>query len=323
MRKWGRPIVRAEDGERGVDVPCVYMHDGRYWLLFIAFDGQGYRNRLATSTDLYTWRRHPGEVLPWGPAGAWDHVNCSGTWILRDNALEGPPVPVRARGSYWMVYHAFPRLGYEAGPGAIGLARSADLLHWERAEQPALRPEDGAAWERGGLYKGCLVEHAGTYHLFYNAKDEADPWQESIGLATSSDLVHWTRSPANPLLRPCPEPAWRRRFVADPCVLRLSDGRWLMAFYAYDGTAARDGWAIADHLAGPWTAGADPWLDVGPPGAIDSRYAHKPYILCRGDTLFHLYCAVRADGTGAEERCLAMATQPLSEAPWAQRAAGG
>ncbi len=60
------------------------------------------------------------------------------------------------------------------GAAVIGLAWSDDLLHWELTD-PILFPQDGASWERGGLYRPNLIEDDGTYYLYYNAKTDTLP----------------------------------------------------------------------------------------------------------------------------------------------------
>jgi len=41
-----------------------------------------------------------------------------------------------------------------------------------------------------------------------------------------------------------------------------------------------------------WTKAPEPLLDVGPPGSVDARYAHKPSVFWRAGRLYHYYCAV-------------------------------
>src|SRR3546814_13496668 len=76
----------------------------------------------------------------------------------------------------------------EEGPAVIGLAWSDDLIRWHRDDTPILRPEDGAEWERAGLYRSYLIRDGDIYYLFYNAKNHDTPWLEQIGVATSRDL---------------------------------------------------------------------------------------------------------------------------------------
>jgi predicted GH43/DUF377 family glycosyl hydrolase len=316
--KHPEPVLRAsyEPGafdSHAVDVPFVYRHDGRYWMTFVGFDGRGYRTGLAVSDDLLSWEKR-GLLIDRGPAGSTTEHNVALTWIVRDNALYGPGTLKRVDGRYLGTYHAYPRPGYEAGPAAIGLCWSDDLAHWE-LEEPCIRSSDpdAGAWERGGLYKSCLVEHTGRFHLFYNAKTAEPPHDEQTGLATSDDLKTWRRHPANPLVRNGGPEAFDHRFASDPCVLRLGE-QWAMFYYglAADGHA-RDGVALSDDLIAWRKAGVT--VDVGPPGSIDAQYAHKPSVITRDGRLYHYYCAVapaQPGETGAietgEVRGIAVAT---------------
>ena len=36
-------------------------------------------------------------------------------------------------------------------------------------------------------------------------------------------------------------------------------------------------------------------IDVGAPGAIDEKYAHKPSVIAHKGVLYHFYCAVAKD----------------------------
>jgi hypothetical protein len=130
--------------------------------------------------------------------------------------------------------------------------------------------------------------------MFYNAKDRADgAWHEQIGVAWSDDLKHWTRYEGNPIVRNGGG-AFDEQFAADPVVLRSGD-RWTMFYYglAADGHA-RDGVAFSsDLLRWEKPKGQAVLVDVGPPGAMDSLYAHKPGVIVCDEVLYHFYCAVR------------------------------
>src|SRR5262249_48947283 len=157
----------------------------------------------------------------------------------------------------------------------IGLAHSTDLEHW-KLDEPALKPADGQAWERGGLYKSYLVRDDGTYYLFYNAKNRTEwPWKEQTGLATSRDLVKWSRCACNPIIANGPKGTPDSLFASDPAVLRYHQTWAAYYFGLADDSKARELLALgADpaHLAKI----NQPLIDVGPPGTIDERYAHKP-----------------------------------------------
>lgn len=54
-------VVIKGEGGRYVDCPAVFRHDGRWLMMFIAFDGKGTATRLAESDDLRHFRSclHP------------------------------------------------------------------------------------------------------------------------------------------------------------------------------------------------------------------------------------------------------------------------
>ncbi|WP_321477973.1 hypothetical protein [uncultured Paludibaculum sp.] len=298
--KYGKLVLGPDPApgvfdSRSVDCPFVFRHESEYRMTYIGWDGTGYQTGLAASHDLVTWRRL-GCILRRDPSNPITRYNIAMNWILRDTRLRSKGELKRVNGRYLGVFHAYPNPGYEEGPAIIGLCWSKDLLHWEIGDI-VLRPEDGADWERGGLYKPCLVEEQGTYYLFYNAKSKNLPksegggWREQTGVAVSTDLKVWKRYEANPIIQNGGPGSPDQRFASDPCV--VTDGkRWLLFYFGLDAKGkARDLMAV----------GSDPYhftksdrilIDVGPPGTVDSTYAHKPSVIMHGRDLYHYYCAV-------------------------------
>jgi len=164
------------------------------------------------------------------------------------------------------------------------------LRHWE-IEPPCLLPQDGVGWEKAGLYKACIVEDLGLYHIFYNAKNRAKGWREQTGVATSRDLKKWVRNPANPILRNGPPGSYDERFASDPCVLKYRK-EWAIFYYGLDRKGvARDLLAISRDRVHVRKCKGD-LIAPGPQGRVDSIYAHKPSIIAHRGTLYHFYCAV-------------------------------
>ena len=96
---------------------------------------------------------------------------------------------------------------------------------WTR--QPFALTADPAAGE-SHIWAPHAVYANGVSHLFY-AAGTPDHAAYRMHLATSADLVHWTRSPANPL--------FTDGFDArDPMVTRIG-GRWVM-YYTANSTPA-------------------------------------------------------------------------------------
>ena len=293
--KYSRLVLSpsGKEGEydsRSVDCPFVFHHQGVWWMTFVAFDGVGYQTGLAKSENLVNWEK-VGCVLKRDPNSPIRKYNVAMNWIVRENAMSSRGELLRIHGKYLGVYHAYPNSGYEQGAAAVGLAYSKDLLHWE-AQDPILRPEDGADWERGGLYKPCLILEKGVYYLFYNAKNHTSTsWHEQSGVAMSSDLKTWKRYDHNPILPNGGPGSPDEIFASDPCVLH-NGSEWAFFYFGLDGKGvARDLVASGRDLFHP-VKHHDPLIDIGPPGSFDSKYAHKPSIVCSGSDLYHFYCAV-------------------------------
>ena len=274
---------------RSVDCPFVFYDRGLFYMTYVGWDGTGYQTGLASSSNLVDWKKL-GCILRRDPSSPVTRYNVAMNWILRENRLYSKGAARKIDGQYLGAFHAYPNAGYESGPAVIGLCRSRDLLHWEIGEI-VLRPEDGADWERGGLYKPCLVEDGGVFYLFYNAKNADKRWREQIGVATSHDLKQWTRYSENPIIRNGPAGSWDERFASDPAVFR--DGsKWVLYYYSLDAQGkARDLLAVGEDPFHPKKVD-EILIDVGPPGSVDSTYAHKPSVIAHDGALYHFYCAV-------------------------------
>ncbi|MFN7996460.1 MAG: hypothetical protein U0Q18_22805 [Bryobacteraceae bacterium] len=293
--KYGKLVLAASPEKdafdsRSVDCPFVFSHEGRFYMTYIGYDGTGYQTGLATSTDLVRWTRE-GCILRRDPASPVTRFNVAMNWIVRENPLRSAGRLTRIRDRFLGAYHAYPQPGYESGPAVIGLCWSDDLRHWQ-LDQPCLHPNNGEAWERGGLYKPCLVEHQGWFYLFYNAKTAgSNDWREQTGLAISADLRTWRRHTGNPILINGGAGSPDERFASDPCVVR--DGEtWAIFYYGLDAQGrARDLLATGKDFFHPEKS-KEILVDVGQPGSVDETYAHKPSVVYHDGCLYHFYCAV-------------------------------
>lgn len=320
--KMAEPVLAASGArgafdERAVDCPFVFRHGGKFYMMYVGFDGKGYQTALATSDDLVEWR-HAGVILERGDDSfRWDYVGAAGSWmLLNSNDLYEMPTLKKVDGRYWMVYHSYPEFGYETGGAEMGLAwcEDEDLLIWHRLEEPVLSYEDGGDWEKAGLYKCCVIEAEGKYWMFYNAKNSPDwPWLEETGLAVSDDLKHWKRHDANPLLRTA-KGTFYAQYFSDPCIRYDSrSGCWINFGFGFDGKHAQGALAVSrDFLS--WDMVSEPWIKAGRPGELDETHAHKSSIVYWQGKFYHYYCAVRplkegdAADNGGEFRCIALAT---------------
>jgi beta-fructofuranosidase len=91
-----------------------------------------------------------------------------------------------------------PRLRH--GMATVGHAVSHDLRDWECCGT-ILEAGAPGSWDDRAIWTGSVIMRDGLAYLFYTALSKAErvPVQR-IGLAISTDLVHWERDPGNPLL---------------------------------------------------------------------------------------------------------------------------
>lgn len=112
-----------------------------------------------------------------GEPGAFDGV-----------AVSSPSLLLNASSATALYYE-----GADGDSSAIGLARSADGLSWERVgDGPVLGRGAAGAWDDSSLGSPTVVfdEDSGTYHLWYQGSDGS---LSRIGYATSSDGITWVR----------------------------------------------------------------------------------------------------------------------------------
>lgn len=296
------------------DVPTVYQLPGcadRWYMSFIGFNGQGYNSFVVESDDLVHWHT-PRLAMGFGLEGEFDFGGCViGAYLYDRYDVDAPRMLKRRDGRYWTLYGCYARQGgYEIDPGYEGVAISDDGLTWRRAQDSpilSVHDPDCGRWERDCIYQPWLVEHAGVFYNFYNAK-EMPQWIEQIGGASSTDLTHWTRFPQNPLICVCPG-GYDEQFASDGKVFR--DGNhWTMFYFGVGRGGAHIMVAFSRDLT-HWTAHPEPLYRAGGhPGGLDSAYAHKISLVYHpAHAAYYLYyCAV-----GTQGRCIALLTsRPMS-----------
>ena len=139
--------LKIYEWEGGIEDPrLVETESGTYVMTYTAYDGKTARLLLATSDDLFSWKKQ-GTVLNGKYKDTWSK---SGAIVAR---REGSKIIAhKINGRYWMYF----------GDTDLFLASSEDLLHWTPVEEdgklkPVLQP-------RKNYFDSRLVE-SGPYAL--------------------------------------------------------------------------------------------------------------------------------------------------------------
>ena len=161
----------------------------------------------------------------------------------------------------------------------FGHAVTRDLAHW-RVLDPALFVDPGH-WDGRAIWAPNVIELNGTYYMFYTGLNSM--LSQSIGVATSDDLIHWERYHGNPVLSPgCFDWChWSRETLAncrDPHVYQRRN-----EFFLFYTALCKTGEVC---IAAARSANLFDWSDCGPvirflpdrrssPLALESSCVHK------------------------------------------------
>ena len=296
------PNIPGYESFQNTDVPTVYQlpgDTGKWYMSFIAFNGNGYNSFVAESTDLVNWS-NPRLAMGFGQPGSFDYGGCViGAYLYESYDIKAARLLKQRDGKYWTLYGAYPfQTGYESRPGYEGVASSADGLTWQQAKSTptlSIYDPDCGTWEQSCIYQPWLVENNGSYSDFYNA---ANGGIEQSGLATSTDLLNWTRYPGNPVVKNASS-TYDTGMASDPKVFRDGD-HWTMFYFGLGNGGAHIMAAFSYDLMN-WKASTVPlYLAGGNPSGLDSTYAHKISLVYnpQNDTYYMYYCAVGNAGRG-------------------------
>ena len=110
----------------------------------------------------------------------------------KDGGLEDPRL-VKIGDTYYLTY-----TGYNKKDAQLCLASSKDLIHWQR--KGVILPAYKGKWNVGWTKSGAIIPEKvnGKYWMYWlgTSADKID----QMGLAYSSDLLHWTEATNTPVL---------------------------------------------------------------------------------------------------------------------------
>lgn len=190
--------------------------------------------------------------------------------------------------TYHMYYLADPIGGY-----AVHHATSLDGKTWTKdANNPVLSPGGAGEWDQYGVGVTTVWIDGATWYMLYRGITTADGI-DAMGLATSTDGVHWTKDTAhNPVLSPGGVGAWDHlgAEIGNAGVIKV--GSTYYAYYECDYAGSRHvGVATSTDLISWIKDAANPILDGG-------RFC--PTVFKRG-SLYYMLCPHYTSGTDYAE----------------------
>ena len=186
--------------------------------------------KASSDRDELKVRKLPGQenggaVLDLGKPGAFDSL-----WV------SCPSVIFNGR-RYLMWYSSF--YDSHAGEGGIGMATSADGIHWTRTNEgkPVFTAGAAGAFDDGQVMGPQVLARNGKYYMWYTGMNKV--WHRSgigfyrIGLARSRDGIHWIRTNhGRPVLDVGVHGSYDEVQVATPSIL-YENGQYRMWYAAW------------------------------------------------------------------------------------------
>lgn len=175
---WKRHDKNPIYTDHWVEDMMIVKDDGKYWMFA---EGKDDRAHLLVSTDGLAWKR---------------------VGQLDIRLKDGKPIPDGAFGTptAWKekdTWHLF----YERDDLGVWLATSKDMKVWTNVQdEPVLRPGPDE-FDKDLIALNQIIRHKDRYYAYYHGSARQGPakgkW--SVGVATSTDLIHWEKYAKNPL----------------------------------------------------------------------------------------------------------------------------
>ncbi len=218
-------------------------------------------------------------------------------WLVSPHEWEDP------RAYYHLYFLQAPRALSEPilrhGVATVGHAVSHDCRQWEYCGT-ALEAGKPDSWDDRAIWTGSVTVRDGLAYMFYTGLCQAEkaPVQR-IGLAVSTDLVHWERHPGNPLLEvdtrwyePQSTEQRETRAWRDPYVVYSSDEEaYYMFLSARANTGPPDGRGVIGLARSTDLLSWEVLPPVSMPG--DFTEMEVPQVVPLNGRYYLLFCATR------------------------------
>ena len=190
---------------------ALVMEDGTWVIYFYTWDsssfpGSSVIGRASASSPAGPWVADPEPVLNPGAKGEWDAQQVLAPHVIQTAV------------GYVMYYSGTNASGAQR----IGMATSTDGVQWTKYNDPAtveapyvesdpvLQPGESGAWDMGWVHQPRVLQTTDGWAMIYRGTKATDGNSMALGIATSTDGIHWVRSASNPVFKPTQIPRSRQ-----------------------------------------------------------------------------------------------------------------
>jgi predicted GH43/DUF377 family glycosyl hydrolase len=257
--------------------PDLLLNGSMYYMYFRGQRDGHDRIGVATISkerfDGVTWDIHPEPVIDVGGPGSWDEHHAldpavvlfkgkcflyyTGSSPKSDRAIclavsengidfkkdaqnpvllgGGPEIALREDTLYLYFWREVPgKKGFQ-----IHVAVSIDGYHFQEPNpSPALPVGSEGSWDSFTVETPRIFSEHGLYYMIYCGSDRNKDYPFAAGLATSTDLIHWSKYPSNPVFGRGEEGQWDEGAIWFTTVEKIHD-RYYMWYEGYGGGTAR------------------------------------------------------------------------------------
>lgn len=171
----------------------------------------GMRIGYATSTDGINWNRHTLPVID--PDADWIHDDWN-----KDGVLPGTVIKEGETFKMWFG-GGLGTAGYptDLSHWSIGYATSSDCIHWSFRNDPVLSHGISEDFDENEALNAYVIRTDSGYDMWYFGHNTASR-KASIGYASSTDGINWTKYYNNPVLTSDQlSVPWAENYY-DPCI---------------------------------------------------------------------------------------------------------
>lgn len=200
---------------------------------------------------------------------------------------------------------------------SIGHAVSQDLTNW--AVLPgALEPGPTGSWDDYTTWTGSVSAFGDGWAMLYTGTSRAERGLvQRVGLATSPDLVRWSKHPGNPVIEADPGryelldlDIWHDQAWRDPALVEGADGR----FHTFVTARARTGPTYERGVIAHATSLDLVTWEIGDPviGPGDFGHLEIPQVVAVGER-WHLLYSVPGDMVAGHRQPLTRTYQAIAD----------